>query len=302
MSIIVFIWYVDIFVNQSLSFEVFFFIWKNAIMEILERGDMMRLEELINRNYDHLNDNDLYIWQYISAHRKECEKLSIDDLASRCHVSRTTIMRFAQRLGLKGYTELKVYLRIDNQKYQQKQTGLDLVYHTYHKYMDIVKEKDLTNVIELIDQSENAYVYGTGSIQNNVAAEIKRSFLEVGKLFFSIRSMNETYAFESMMTSHDVIIMISYSGKNKQLLEFAKKLKTKSVPIIAITATKDNTLSHIATESFYVDVPNILNPIGPRHEGLVNYFILIDFILVKYIDYHERKLSHDIRRTREFSL
>lgn len=262
----------------------------------------MRLEELINKNYNHLNDNDLYIWQYISAHRKECEKLSIDDLASRCHVSRTTIMRFAQRLGLKGYTELKVYLRIDNQKYQQKQTGLDLVYHTYRKYMDTIKEKDLTRVIELIAQSENAYVYGTGSIQNNVASEIKRSFLEVGKLFFAIRSMNETYAFESMMTSHDVIIMISYSGENKELLEFAKKLKTKSVPIIAITATKDNTLSHIATESFYVDVPNILNAIGPRHEGLVNYFILIDFILVKYIDYHERKLSNDIRRTREFSL
>mgnify|MGYP000968047963 CR=1 FL=1 len=36
----------------------------------------MRLEELINKNYNRLNENDLYIWQYISAHRKECEKLS----------------------------------------------------------------------------------------------------------------------------------------------------------------------------------------------------------------------------------
>ena len=41
----------------------------------------MRLEELINKNYNRLNENDLYIWQYISAHRKECEKLSIDDLS-----------------------------------------------------------------------------------------------------------------------------------------------------------------------------------------------------------------------------
>ena len=253
----------------------------------------MRLEELVNKNYNQLNENDLYIWQYISAHRKECEKLSIDDLALRCHVSRTTIMRFAQRLGLKGYTELKVYLRIDNQNHQHQQTGLELVYRTYHEYMDIIKKKDLTHVIEMIAQSENAYVYGTGSIQNNVAAEIKRSFLEVGKLFFTIQSMNETYAFESMMTSNDVIIMISYSGENQQLLDFAKKLKTKSVPIIAITATKDNTLSHIASESFYVDVPNILDPLGPRHEGLVNYFILIDFILVKYIDYYERKMNND---------
>ena len=143
----------------------------------------MRLEELINKNYNRLNENDLYIWQYISAHRKECEKLSIDDLANHCHVSRTTILRFSQRLGLKGYTELKVYLRIDNQTYQHKQTGLELVYQTYHNFMDKIKEKDITHVIEIIDQAENAYVYGSGSIQNNVAAEIKRSFLEVGKLF-----------------------------------------------------------------------------------------------------------------------
>lgn len=254
----------------------------------------MRLEELINKNYNHLNENDLYIWQYIRTHRKECEKLSIDDLANRCHVSRTTILRFSQRLGLNGYTELKVYLRIDNQTYQHKQTGLDLVYQTYHNYMDQIKAKDLTDVIKLIDQAENTYVYGTGSIQNNVASELKRSFLEVGKLFFHIRSMNETYAFESMMTSHDIIIMISYSGENKQILNFAKKLKAKSVPIIAITATQDNTLSHIADESFYVEVPNLLNPLGPRHEGLVNYFILIDFILVKYLDYHERKMTNDV--------
>ena len=102
-------------------------------------------------------------------------------------------------------------------------------------------------------------------------------------------------AFEEMMTSRDMIIMVSYSGENKQIIEFAKKLKAKSVPIIAITATQDNTLSHIANESFYVEVPNLLNPLGPRHEGLVNYFILIDFILVKYLDYHERKMTSDVR-------
>lgn len=256
----------------------------------------MRLEELVNKNYQQLNDNDLYIWQYISTHKKECEKLSIDELANRCHVSRTTILRFSKRLGLKGYAELKVYLRIDNQLYKNKQTGLELVYKTYLDYMNEIKEKDLTKIIQMIDQAHNAYVYGTGSIQNNVASELKRSFLEVGKLFFNIQSMNETYAFVDIIDSLDIMIMISYSGENAQIIDFAKKLKAKSVPIIAITATKNNTLSHLADESLYVEVPSILNPVGPRHEGLVNYFILIDFILVKYIDYQERKMDSDLRR------
>ena len=57
----------------------------------------MKLEELINQHYDHLNENDFYIWNYISKHKKECEKLAIDQLAYKCNVSRTTILRFAQK-------------------------------------------------------------------------------------------------------------------------------------------------------------------------------------------------------------
>ena len=256
----------------------------------------MRLEELINKNYKQLNDNDLYIWQYISTHRKECERLSIDDLANHCHVSRTTILRFSKRLGLKGYTELKVYLRIDNELYKHKQTGLELVYKTYADYMNDIKERNFTDVIEMIDRANNVYVYGCGNIQNSVALELKRSFLVVGKLFFNIESKNETKAFVDIIERDDMIVMISFSGENEQIVDFAKKLKTKGTPIMSITATHNNTLSHLADVALYVDVPSILNPLGPRYEGLVNYFILIDFILVKYIDYQERKMVNDIRR------
>lgn len=260
-----------------------------------QEGKLVRLEELISKNYNQLNENDLYIWQYISAHRKECEKLSIDELASRCHASRTTVLRFSKRLGLKGYAELKVYLRIDNQNYQYKQTGVELVYERYQAYIKDIKKRDMTRVIEMIANAKNTYAYGTGSIQNNVAAELKRSFLIVNKMFFTIQSTNETNAFEEIITDQDLIVIISYSGENEQAVQFAKKLKMKGVPIISITATQNNTLSHLADEALYVDVPNIVNPLGPRYEGLVNYFILIDFILVKYMDYYERKMNSDIR-------
>ncbi|MEG1462260.1 MAG: MurR/RpiR family transcriptional regulator [Anaerorhabdus sp.] len=253
----------------------------------------MHLEELINANYAKLNENDHYIWKYISTHRKVCEKLAIEDLAQRCHVSRSTILRFSQRLGLKGYAEFKVYLRLDNEHHVEKETGLELVYQNYLEYMGEIKEKDFTSIIKLISNAKNAYVYGTGSIQNNVAAEIKRSFLNVDKLFFHITSANESHVFADMIDHEDVIIMISYAGENPQLLDFARKLKAKSVPIIAITITKDNTLAHIAEESLIVEVPKLMNPLGPRYEGLVNYFMLVDFIIVKYMDYHERKLRDE---------
>ena len=70
----------------------------------------MRIEELINDHYQELSENDLIIWQYIEQHKEECRNLAINELAQRCHVSKTTILRFAQKLSLKGYSELKAYL------------------------------------------------------------------------------------------------------------------------------------------------------------------------------------------------
>ena len=75
----------------------------------------MKLDELVNKNYNQLSENDFYIWNYISKNRKECENLSIDQLASKCNVSRSTVLRFAKN-SLKGYSELKLYLKLENEE------------------------------------------------------------------------------------------------------------------------------------------------------------------------------------------
>lgn len=41
----------------------------------------MTLDKLVEDNYHQLNENDLYIWQYILHHKRECQRISIKDLA-----------------------------------------------------------------------------------------------------------------------------------------------------------------------------------------------------------------------------
>ncbi|RZH85274.1 MurR/RpiR family transcriptional regulator, partial [Staphylococcus aureus] len=51
----------------------------------------MFLDELINRNFDKLNDNDLHIAHFINTHIDECKKMKIQDLAQFTHASNATI-------------------------------------------------------------------------------------------------------------------------------------------------------------------------------------------------------------------
>lgn len=59
---------------------------------------MMKLDKLVDEHYHELNEIDLYIWQYILHHKRECQKMSIKDLAYNCNVSHTSILRFTKKL------------------------------------------------------------------------------------------------------------------------------------------------------------------------------------------------------------
>ena len=88
----------------------------------------MTLDELVHANYHKLNAGDLEIWQYIYNHKKECAHMTIEECASQCNVSRTTILRFEKKLDLSGYTEFKYLLRSEVQveSNQSAEDGIDM--------------------------------------------------------------------------------------------------------------------------------------------------------------------------------
>ena len=47
------------------------------------------MEELIQKKFDMLNENDLQIWAYIVRHKEQCKQISIQQLAVFCHVPRS---------------------------------------------------------------------------------------------------------------------------------------------------------------------------------------------------------------------
>lgn len=248
----------------------------------------MRLEELVNKNYQSLNENDLYIWNYIMHHKKECERLSIDDLASRCNVSRSTVLRFSKRLGLKGYAELKVFLRIDNQM-ADKSAVADNMYNAYVNTLKQYREYNYRGIVESIYNAKNLYVYGTGVLQSTTASHLKRAFSLAGKLFLDIDRSADFNAYTNLFETGDVFVAISYSGENRHLLDYINQLKLKGVIIVAITSNKESSLSHVADYSLQAKIYSMMTNTGRMEDLPGNYYILVDFLVAYYIEYAKRR-------------
>lgn len=250
---------------------------------------MMNLDELVNAHFEQLKQNDLYIWNYISNHKKQCCDLTIDELASKCNVSRTTILRFAQRLSLKGYSELKIYLKWETRREPINNNLIDNFCNLLTRSIADYRKYDFSRICELIYRSKKVFLYGTGTVQRSVAQEMRRIFLIGNEHFYVIEGVDEISALINTLTNEDLVIMISLKGESDNAKVFSKQLVLKGIPFVTITRREENELSHLSTESIYINTPEVHLNANIGFQVLDSYFILVDLLFFNYILYKENQ-------------
>ncbi|AMC92998.1 RpiR family transcriptional regulator [Erysipelothrix larvae] len=255
----------------------------------------MLIDEYVLKEYANLNGTDIVIWTYIVANKKQCSRMSIDELAKRCNVSRTTITRFVKKIGLRGYSEFKVLLDWENQGTKTDKINdnmFDTMCDSVIKYVEGQRNKNYDSICKLIYESNQTYVYGSGDIQNAVSEQIRRMFLSGQKIVHNISGVTFDNAFYSLVNREDVVILISLSGDNKEIVNIAQRLKLNGNKIISITDFKDSKLSQLSDDSLYISTTDFT--ILERHatfKTTMLYFLLIEFLFIKYSIYkRERQL------------
>ncbi|MCQ2968738.1 MAG: MurR/RpiR family transcriptional regulator [Clostridium sp.] len=247
----------------------------------------MRLEELVEENYDKLNENDFYIWRYIVYHREQCKDMSIQQLAEKCNVSHTTILRFVHKLGLDGYSEMKVYLKWESKnKRKIKEEDIKKSCKCIENTMDKIRNKDFKYAFELLDDADKIYVYGTGEVQKNVAKELKRLMLFCNKLIYNLEGSTESEIILDSLSENDVFIILSLSGENIGAIKFAKKLKERGIKIITITKDGNNELSNLSDFpiKFYAHDMDFSEGID-KYWTTTQFFLISELIMLKYLMY-----------------
>lgn len=255
----------------------------------------MRLEELMNQYSDRLSENDLYIWNYVENHKKQCENMTIEELARKCNVSRTTVLRFTKKLSLKGFGEFKVHLKMENDDKGQDTSKAVKVCLAYEEMMQDIVQQDFRELCKLIYDAKRVFVFGTGMVQKIIAKEFTRLFYFANKNFFDFDGCTEYETVAQYMNADDLLLIISVSGENESVVDFAKKARIKGVPIISITKQKKNQLAEISKYNLYISTTTVEQHIYKgKYESMTSYFILAEMLFLRYLEYvEERGLSDE---------
>ena len=148
----------------------------------------------------------------------------------------------------------------------------------------------MDNAFDIMYNAKRVFLFGSGSIQLNVAREIYRLFFNGGEYFHYFDCKYEVEDIMYNLTETDAVIIISLNGESDTVIDLAKKLKMKNVPVISITKFKNNTLASLSTESLYFSTLDYQLPDNGRLLGLLSLmFVFSEIFYIKYQIYKTKR-------------
>mgnify|MGYP000260272062 CR=1 FL=1 len=224
----------------------------------------MLLEQRI-KEIKHLSASEKMISDYILNIKDQIQYLSTRDIAKATYTSSATVVRFAQKLGYLGFNELKqdylTELNYIHRHFQNVDANYPFNSHdsmnniigkmqqlfneTIDDTLSLIQLKDIENVISLLDKCDTIAIFGLGNA-SLFGERFQHQMLRINKKVVIETKVGE-YGFSThTLTHHDCAIVISYSGETETVINYAKLLKQKHIPIIALTSMGGNTLSQYA--------------------------------------------------------
>lgn len=215
---------------------------------------LTRLRALENQ----LSPSESRIAEVIRATPQQVSEDSSVDLAKKCQVSQSTVIKFCQKLGYKGYPELKLKLsaelgvQYDHQAVHQnifRDDSLSAVAKKLYDskvaaLTDTLKVNNSETVFEAVEKlaaADRILIVGVGA-----SALVAQDFgWKLSKFGCSVVISGDSHiqlANVTSLTEKDLLLVISYSGKTKEAQIATSFAQKQQVPVITLTGYGDNPL------------------------------------------------------------
>lgn len=250
------------------------------------------LDEIINENYQQLNEIDLHILKYIKNNILFSTQVSISKLAVECNTSTASILRMTRKLNFVGFSDFKYFLKRECEAVQKvsNQSSLDTLNHDLQETIKTFEHSDIKDdIFELIRNAETIYAYGTGYGQRLMLSEFARCLLNVNKHLVLINASTEFKIARKNFKQKDLIFIASLSGCIDKYEETMTYLSVRDIPVISITNMHTNVLSSYTKYNLYFHMTSIDENIS--QSSFLTLLLLLHLVYEGYKDYIELQMN-----------
>ena len=239
----------------------------------------MRLEALINKNYDLLTANDREIANTIFREKKAVREMNSTQLSSFLNISRTTLVRFMKKLGIATFAEFRLLLEEEQGSRNVMSFGMRDILNHYHAVIDELKKHDYSQVCRMIAGADTIYLYGSGNEQKAVAEEFKRIFLIFGKYCVDLFDFGEVEFARERFRENDLFVAISLSGESSEAIRVMRCVQGSEIRTLSLTRWANNSLARMCQENLYVGTRTVYQTERESYEMVDGYPTYTDWVM-----------------------
>lgn len=197
---------------------------------------------MINRDYyGLLTEKEKYYIQQIEYHSGEIPFLSIHELSQRIFTSPASLSRLVKKIGYKNYKEFRQSFIIDSNKSTKNnslETHIDFIFNTYPQ---IINECVIPKILE----AHRIFIVSFGP-SAAIAQELGNSLNILNIDYIIIHDSDFISQLQSLITSNDIVIYISYSGSDYLMEQLAVQFKNQYQQLLFTSTLNSPLSSHVS--------------------------------------------------------
>ncbi len=225
-------------------------------------SSLLRIRQL----YPTLALNERRLADFLLSQPDKARHLSSQRLAEEAGVSQSSVVKFAQKLGYKGFPALKLALSESLAKKDAitvhnlilsddplKVVGEKLLAEkqsAIRATLDINSEEKLTETLRLLKEANRIVLVGIGA-SGLVAKDFSWKLMKIGIHAVAEQDMHALLASVQALNPGDVLLAISYTGERREINLAAQEARRAGASVLAFTGFTPNTLQQCATHCLY---------------------------------------------------
>lgn len=265
---------------------------------------MTAIELRVRSIYDSLSNAEKKVADYFLNNVENVFSLPIAVLAQEAGVSKVTWVRFCKAIGFDGLKGLKKALFAQMHKIADQNVS-----EPFSDVREIVSTKMLIESIRqnsvqaiqdtaamldpnALEQAATAIlnaktvgIFGIGA-SGIVGEDLHSKLMRINKFSYFSADPHTQLTYASNMTTQDVAVLISMSGKTKEILEVLALAKQSQTPTIALTKYSKTPLALNADTVLYISAPEISKRSGAMSSRLAQLMVIDAlFTATAHMDY-----------------
>lgn len=266
----------------------------------------------------HFSSSEAIIIDYILKEGENIKDMSANAIAKATYTSSPLLVRIAKKLGYPGWNAFKEdYLKELEYLFMQQEVDASIPFVVSDDIMTISKNiaqlqiatiqdtqallshDSLQNALRLLRNAKAIDIYGV--LNNLLIAEQFKNKLSYINIPVTISNLPGAPKMQAVMSDEThCAILISYSGQTGFIVNIAKTLKEKHIPMIAITCIANNELSSLADVTLRISSREMLHTkIGDFATSISIKYILDTLYACIFSFNYKKNLDYKIKLAKE---